>query len=69
LRSIAARWARSREVRGRTHVCRLEPRALEDAHEWIAFYERFWTSRLDVLESLLRGGDAPKGPAPKGDDQ
>ena len=58
-----------REVRGRTHVCRLEPRALEDAHEWIAFYERFWTSRLDVLESLLRGGDAPKGPAPKGDDQ
>jgi DNA-binding transcriptional ArsR family regulator len=57
-----------REVRGRTHVCRLEPRPLEDAHEWIAFYERFWTDRLDLLEGLLRGG-GPKGSDSKGDDQ
>jgi len=47
-----------REVRGRTHICRLEPQPLEDAHEWIAFYERFWTSRLDVLEGLLRREDS-----------
>jgi DNA-binding transcriptional ArsR family regulator len=47
-----------RQVQGRTHICRLEPRPLEDAHEWVAFYERFWTSRLDVLEGLLRGEDA-----------
>jgi DNA-binding transcriptional ArsR family regulator len=52
-----------REVRGRTHICRLEPRPLEDAHEWIAFYEQFWSRRLDVLEGLLRTDDA------KGDDQ
>jgi DNA-binding transcriptional ArsR family regulator len=60
-----------REVRGRTHICRLEPRPLEDAHEWIAFYERFWNSRLDALEGLLRGGDlpSPKDRIPKGDDQ
>jgi len=58
-----------REVRGRTHVCRLEPRPLEDAHEWIAFYERFWSSRLDVLEGLLRGGGPIAPSAPKGDDQ
>jgi DNA-binding transcriptional ArsR family regulator len=47
-----------REVRGRTHVCRLAPGPLADAHEWLAFYERFWTERLDILERLLRDDDA-----------
>ena len=50
-----------RTVRGRTHICRLEAQPLEDAHEWIAFYQRFWSSRLDVLESLLRADDTPQG--------
>ncbi|HEX4738578.1 MAG TPA: metalloregulator ArsR/SmtB family transcription factor [Allosphingosinicella sp.] len=43
-----------REVRGRTHVCRLEPAPLASAHEWLGFYERFWAGRLDILEQLLR---------------
>jgi DNA-binding transcriptional ArsR family regulator len=43
-----------REVRGRTHFCRLEPGPLAGAHEWLSFYDRFWRSRLDVLEKLLR---------------
>jgi DNA-binding transcriptional ArsR family regulator len=43
-----------REVRGRTHVCRLEPGPLASAHHWLAFYERFWTDRLNVLDRLLR---------------
>jgi len=43
-----------REVRGRTHLCRLDPGPLATAHEWLSFYERFWTERLDVLERLLR---------------
>ena len=42
-----------REVRGRTHHCRLAPGPLASAHEWLSFYERFWTQRLDVLERLL----------------
>src|ERR687888_349015 len=42
-----------REVRGRTHVCHLEPGPLASAHEWLGFYERYWTGRLDVLERLL----------------
>src|SRR5262249_25476313 len=46
-----------REVRGRTHVCRLDPGPLASAHEWLGFYERFWTSRLDLLEQLLRDED------------
>ena len=24
------------------------------AHEWLGFYQRFWNSRLDLLEQLLR---------------
>lgn len=47
-----------REVRGRTHLCRLDAGALAHAHEWLRHYERFWTQRLDVLERLLREDDA-----------
>ncbi|MCZ8183962.1 MAG: metalloregulator ArsR/SmtB family transcription factor [Beijerinckiaceae bacterium] len=43
-----------REVRGRTHLCRLDPGPLAEAHQWLGFYQRFWTSRLDALERLLR---------------
>ncbi|TCS09967.1 metalloregulator ArsR/SmtB family transcription factor [Caulobacter sp. BK020] len=59
-----------REVRGRTHLCRLDPGPLATAHAWLNFYERFWTSRLDVLDRLLREEDARNAPPPKqGDDQ
>jgi DNA-binding transcriptional ArsR family regulator len=47
-----------REVRGRAHFCRLAPGPLESAHEWLSFYERFWTVRLDVLDRLLREEEA-----------
>jgi DNA-binding transcriptional ArsR family regulator len=62
-----------REVRGRTHLCRLEPGPLASAHEWLSFYERFWRDRLDVLERLLREEDVRKAftpkPTPEGDDR
>ncbi|MFO1223804.1 MAG: metalloregulator ArsR/SmtB family transcription factor [Burkholderiaceae bacterium] len=45
-----------REVRGRTHVCRLDAAPMSEANEWLRFYERFWNARLDELERLLRGG-------------
>ena len=57
-----------REVRGRTHLCRLDPGPLASAHEWLSFYEGFWTRRLDVLEQLLRQEDARNTPASEGDD-
>jgi DNA-binding transcriptional ArsR family regulator len=47
-----------RKVRGRVHFCRLDPGPLESAHEWLSFYERFWTVRLDVLDRLLREEEA-----------
>ena len=60
-----------RQVRGRTHHCRLDPQPLAEAYAWLGAYERFWTGRLDVLEQLLRAeadrNDTP--PAPKGDDR
>jgi len=49
-----------REVRGRTHLCRLEPRPLASAWRWLSFYERFWSNRLDELERLLREEDERK---------
>jgi DNA-binding transcriptional ArsR family regulator len=58
-----------REVRGRTHMCRLEPGPLASAHQWLAFYERFWTDRLDTLEHLLRNEDATRAPTTKGEDR
>lgn len=54
-----------REVRGRTHLCSLEPGPLASAHEWLSYYERFWTERLDVLDRLLRQEDEKNSPAPK----
>lgn len=63
-----------REVRGRTHLCRLEPGPLAGAHQWLGFYEHFWGDRLDVLERLLRAEDAVRTlpdekPADGGDDR
>jgi DNA-binding transcriptional ArsR family regulator len=43
-----------REVRGRTHVCRLDPGPLANANNWLSYYERFWTQSLDKLDALLR---------------
>lgn len=65
-----------REVRGRTHVCRLDAGPLASAHAWLAFYQRFWSGRLDELERLLREDDARRAaslepnpdPDPKGDE-
>jgi len=52
-----------REVRGRTHICRLEPGPLASADKWLRYYERFWTGSLDTLERLLREDDVRKAEA------
>jgi DNA-binding transcriptional ArsR family regulator len=43
-----------RTVNGRQHFCRLDAKRLAEADEWLRFYERFWTDRLDALERELR---------------
>jgi DNA-binding transcriptional ArsR family regulator len=54
-----------REVRGRTHLCRLDPGPLASAHQWLSFYEGFWTARLDALEQILRHEDERQLPTPR----
>jgi DNA-binding transcriptional ArsR family regulator len=44
----------TRTVRGRTHMCRLEPAPLAEAFQWLTFYERFWKERLGALKSFLK---------------
>ena len=49
-----------RRVQGRTHLCQLDPRRLAEAHNWLSFYRRFWTLRLDDLERELRKSEPRK---------
>ncbi len=58
-----------REVRGRIHLCRLDPGPLASAHQWLSVYERFWTDRLDALERLLREEDDRNPPPSTGDEE
>lgn len=51
-----------RQVQWRTHTCRLNAAPLAAAQQELAFYERFWTDRLDTLERLLREDDAQPKP-------
>lgn len=57
IKALEAAGLIRREVRGRSHLCRLEPGPLAGAHDWLSFYQRFWTDRLDALEALLRAED------------
>ena len=43
----------SRTIEGRTHRCRIEAGPLAEADRWIAYYQRFWTARLDDLETAM----------------
>src|SRR6266513_4980106 len=42
------------EKRGRTRYCRLEPKRLNDAQEWLARTSRMWTERLNSLDRYLK---------------
>jgi DNA-binding transcriptional ArsR family regulator len=46
-----------RRVQGRSHICQIEPAPLGAADEWLRYYERFWTKRLDALDALLKAED------------
>ena len=60
IKALEAAGLVKRDVRGRTHVCTLNPGPLANAHQWLDYYEIFWTSRLDALETLLKADDAVK---------
>ena len=70
IKALEAAGLVARDIRGRQHLCRLQPGRLAEAHEWLSFYERFWTERLDALDALLRQPEPDLVPPyePKGDD-
>ena len=43
----------SRQKQGREIFVRLNPQPLEQAQQWIQFYQNFWTERFTNLEKLL----------------
>ena len=42
-----------RRVDGRMHRFRFNEKTMKKAYDWIAFYQRFWTERLDRLATFL----------------
>jgi DNA-binding transcriptional ArsR family regulator len=46
-----------RTVRGRIHYCRIDPRPLARADDWLRGYERLWDTRIERLVELLRHPD------------
>ena len=38
---------------GRTQLCRLNPKPLAEAEQWLRQWEQFWSVRLDALEALI----------------
>lgn len=43
----------TRESRGRERMCRINPKAFEDARSWLEFHERLWSDRLNALDRLI----------------
>jgi len=46
---------------GRRQLCRLNVQRLQDASDWLRQWERFWTVRLDALETVLKEDPRMKG--------
>jgi DNA-binding transcriptional ArsR family regulator len=42
-----------RQKRGRTHYCRLDPRPLAVASQWLEVYRRLWNEQFDKLDAFL----------------
>ena len=45
-----------RTIDGRVHHCRLAVDPLNAASDWMAFYQKFWDTKLDSLNNYLTRG-------------
>lgn len=43
----------ARQRRGSFQIVRLNPPALQEAEQWLAYYRQFWSSRLNALAQHL----------------
>jgi DNA-binding transcriptional ArsR family regulator len=48
-----------REIDGRVHRCRLDPRPMREAALWIEKQERFWNAALDRLDDYFATNPQP----------
>jgi DNA-binding transcriptional ArsR family regulator len=57
---------RGREAQWRP--CRIEPRALKDIDDWLAYYRRFYDESFDRLDAYLQTLRAEANPDPRKDE-
>jgi DNA-binding transcriptional ArsR family regulator len=50
-----------RRVDGRIHRCRLAPKPMRDAADWVETQERFWSGAFDRLDAYLTRTQPKKG--------
>src|SRR5215813_10302306 len=53
LRVLESAGLLHREIDGRIHRCRLEPKPMKDAARWIEHYRVFWENQFDALAIFL----------------
>ena len=53
----------SRKKTGRTVTCQLKAEPMEQAMNWLAKYERYWTEQLDRLAAFVENDSWPPSPA------
>lgn len=51
----------ARERRGSFQIVRLNAKTLKSAEQWLTYYERFWSTKLDALQAHLEGEDDDDG--------
>lgn len=53
LRALENAGLLERKIAGRVHRCSLNAKPLQNAREWLAHYQQFWTETLDALHAHL----------------
>ena len=53
----------TRSKTGRTVTCQITPAPMEQAMNWLAHYERYWTEQLDRLAAFLEEDSWQANPA------
>lgn len=52
----------TREKRGSFQIVHIKVRTLKSAERWLAYYQKFWTERLDALEAFLNEAEPTEHP-------
>ena len=64
LRALERAGLIERRAEAQRRWCRLNPRALREAHDWLDWYRQFWEVSLDRLAELLERPPVPPAATP-----